>query len=100
MMRDVPVWARPQPSVKQEQRKQPRRKSLRRPMMSAMEPARRSEQPHVRLEAHQLLYSGRPAPELLKLTHKLKQAYTSISGLLDLNYSRVIFTITIILLAN
>lgn len=46
---DVPVCARPQPSVKQEVRKQPVRKTLRRPMMSAMEPARRREQPHVSL---------------------------------------------------
>ena len=46
---DVPVCARPQPSVKQEHRKQPTKKTFRRPIMSAMEPARRREQPHVRL---------------------------------------------------
>lgn len=41
---------RPQPRLKMEKRRQPVRKTLRRPRISATEPARRRVQPHVRLD--------------------------------------------------
>ena len=49
MIKDVAVLDSPQPRVKHEKKAHPVKNTFFRPIMSAIEPARRSVQPHVRL---------------------------------------------------
>jgi hypothetical protein len=51
MMRSAPDLDNAQASVNAENNKHPTKKQIRRPMISAREPARRSVQPHVNLRS-------------------------------------------------